>query len=611
MKKAIITTNIKNKKLTLIRPVSSTQIKRPLNSLLLLLLFIFMIIPGCTQHYAYWNSPKSEGASPFYQGFISTTRHASFKIVDDRGNQDVLVMLALSGGGNRAAYFSARVMTTLQHDSELDILKEVDVISSVSGGSLAGAYYAVTQDPEFVIPVPRCRLDCGVFAGLVNIDCQKTGKKQQLVIGKLTDEEKEEAQKAMRKAISGCSTKEKSYIDRLFNLSQAKVTSNRIWISREQWLEWSENRFLNLNLGFKRAHVEDLMSRDFISRWLQSWFWPTNIVRYWFTAFDRSDIMAQTFEDNLFDTKNMGFALRFGHLNPERPYLIINATDGTEAYKTKKQGVQARSQNMHFGSVFTFTDEDFTEHLSSDIYQYDVARGVMASAAFPAVFSYVTLKDFTDENDERYHHVFDGGNADNLGLQSLSRVLKSNPDRYKHIIVILVDAFIEPVGKSSKNAEPRSTFSHFLDMNFMDSFDALLKSNRQIGINDFLKENIALKDKMTFWHITFDKVDENTIDIKIPDDDDNISELNTLREQFNYIKPPSDNENKRELRTLRDGLNRIETTLSISDDNKARIEEAVRIIFNKDDACLKRIKKILLNENPNPPGAAPETAVCR
>jgi hypothetical protein len=223
----------------------------------------------------------------------------------------------------------------------------------------------------------------------------------------------------------------------------------------------------------------------------------------------------------------------------------------------------------------------------------------------------MTLKDFTDESDERYHHVFDGGNADNLGLQSLSRVLNSNPGRYKHIIVILVDAFIEPVGKSSKNPEPRSTFSHYLDMNFMDSFDALLKSNRQIGINDFLKENIALRDKMTFWHLTFDKVDEKMIDITPPSDDDNKPELATPREEFNLITPPSDDENKPERRTLREGLNRIETTLRISDDDKARIEEAVKIIFYNDRLCLERIRKILLNENSGTPGAAPETAACR
>ena len=139
-----------------------------------------------------------------------------------------------------------------------------------------------------------------------------------------------------------------------------------------------------------------------------------------------------------------------------------------------------------------------------------------------------------------------------------------------------MDAFVEPTGKSSKNPEPRSTFSHYLDMNFMDSFDALLKSNRQIGINEFLKDNIDLQDKLTFWHITFDRVDENIID----------------------ITPLTYDDNPLQMKTLRQGLNSIETNLRISDESKTRIEEAVRIIFKEDVKCLERIKKILLNESP-------------
>jgi predicted acylesterase/phospholipase RssA len=592
----------------------------------LLLLCFLMIIPGCTNYNAYWNSPKQAVVTPVSfardalfkiidnrdnQDVAFMARHASFQIADDRGNQDVLLMLALSGGGSRAAYLSARVMTTLQHDIDLDILKEVDVISSVSGGSLAGAYYAVTKDPEFVIPVPRCKLDCEVFAGQPGITCQKTGKKQQLVVGILDEEEKKTAKKALRKVVSGCSVKERAYIEWLFNLSQARISSNRIWFSKEQWLEQKQKEALNLHLGFERAPVENIMSRNFLKRWLLNWFIPTNIARYWFTAYDRSDIMSQTFEDNLFDTKNLGFALKFRDLNPERPYLIINATDGTEPYITKKEGTKKKSLDLHFGSVFTFTDEDFTEQLNSDIYQYDVARAVMASAAFPAVFSYMTLKDYTDENEERYHHVFDGGNADNLGLRSLSRVLKSNYNRHKHIIVILVDSFVEPVGISSTNPESRGTFSHYLDMNFMESFDALLKSNRQIGINEFLKDNIDIQDKLTFWHVTFDKVGEDVIDILPPGEDSNKLQTGTTGEEFNLIKPEINNKNQTEKRTLREGLNRIETTLQISDEDTARIEEAVRIIFKKDGPCLERIKKILLNENPDPPGSTPETAACR
>ena len=72
---------------------------------------------------------------------------ATFDIRDDRGEKDVLVLLALSGGGSRAAYFSGAVMLRLQQVfTDLDLLQEVDVISAVSGGSLPAAYYAVSRD---------------------------------------------------------------------------------------------------------------------------------------------------------------------------------------------------------------------------------------------------------------------------------------------------------------------------------------------------------------------------------------------------------------------------------------------------------------------------------
>ena len=571
--------NIKGKDLTVLRPVHSAWRKRQWLGLSLLVLFFLAIIPGCTKRYAYWNSPKPALTPPATSDDISHPKHASFEIKDNRGNQNVLVMLALSGGGSRAAYFSAEVMTKLQQDSDLDILKEVDVISSVSGGSLPAAYYAITADPEFIIPIPRCSLNCDVFTEPSKIACQKVGKKQQLVIGKLSPQEINMTQDTLHRALSGCSEKELSYINRLFQLSQINVSSNRIWMSKEQWNEQINKGGVNLDLRLRRDHVADLMSRDYIGRWIKNLFWPVNIGRYWFTAYDRSDIMAQTFEDNLFDTKNLGWALTFADLNPERPYLILNATDGTEAYETR---------DMHFGSVFTFTQEDFTKQLNSDIYQFDVARGVMASAAFPAVFNYATLKDFTNKDNERYHHVFDGGNADNLGLRSLSRVIEeSDGKRYKHIIVILVDAFIEPSGKDSQDPDPRSTFSYIVDTNFMDGFDALLKGNRERGIETFLGNHKDLGNKLTFWHLTFTKIDETIEDIKPLTDD------------------------SRTYGSLRAGLNRISTDFRISDEGKARIEKAVKKLFEKDDACLKRIKTILSSDNPDNLSLSQGPEICK
>lgn len=80
----------------------------------------------------------------------------------DRGdNSDsLLVVLALSGGGYRAAAMAHAVMQTMSEtpieweNRTTSLLDEVDVISSVSGGSLAAAYYALNPD-GFLANFPR------------------------------------------------------------------------------------------------------------------------------------------------------------------------------------------------------------------------------------------------------------------------------------------------------------------------------------------------------------------------------------------------------------------------------------------------------------------------
>jgi predicted acylesterase/phospholipase RssA len=65
------------------------------------------------------------------------------------GDRDTLFVLSLSGGGSRAAYFSAAILEQLQHVAVPDpsggsvpLVSRVDVISTVSGGSVAGAYFS-------------------------------------------------------------------------------------------------------------------------------------------------------------------------------------------------------------------------------------------------------------------------------------------------------------------------------------------------------------------------------------------------------------------------------------------------------------------------------------
>lgn len=438
---------------------------------LFMVLVMVLSLSGCCVS-AYTNKPI---AAPVPHGHVDRC-HASFDIQDQRGTKDVLVALALSGGGSRAAYFSASVMLKLQRvfEEEIDILEEVDVISAVSGGSLPAAYYCISRDPD-----------------------------------------------------------------------GNPATSNRIW---------------------DEATVKDLMKRDYLGRWIGNWFWPANILRYWLTAYDRSDIMAQTFEDNLFDVKPYGWKLNFRDLNPERPYLIINATDGNENVNSEK----------HFGNIFTFTREDFEEKLKSDISNYSVARAVMASAAFPGAFNYMTLKDYRDPTakDKRYLHVFDGGNADNLGLESIKRIItaeeaKGRNKRFKHYIVILVDSFKDMAGIDRNVCDPRSLISYAVDMNFMDSFDSLLQKNRDKLLAEFHSKTFVTTDgkitvdNLMFWHVNFDNVGSDVPDAK--------------------------EENK----SLRDMLNRIPTSFTISPDDTARLDQVVDIFVTRDTAALGAIKDIL------------------
>lgn len=61
-------------------------------------------------------------------------------------NQNKKIGLALSGGGYRAAAFH---LGTLRKLDELGVLKKIDVISCISGGSIIGAYYSINQDQNF------------------------------------------------------------------------------------------------------------------------------------------------------------------------------------------------------------------------------------------------------------------------------------------------------------------------------------------------------------------------------------------------------------------------------------------------------------------------------
>lgn len=404
---------------------------------------------------------------------------ATFDITAGRGEHpETLVIMSLSGGGSRAAYLSASVMLKLETVFEqegINLLHEVDAISSVSGGSLPAAYYVISSDDE-------------------------------------------------------------------------PSAYGRVW---------------------NEATVKKLMKKDYIRKWFGNWFWPTNIGKFWFTAYDRSDIMAQTFADNMYDTRPLGRDLTMGDMLDTRPYLVLNATNGTATPSPDDKGGSGQTDPaLEFGAPFTFTRQDF-DTINSDINDYSLARAVMATATFPAVFNYMTMKDYrlSDapgcvEDCKRFVHVFDGGNADNLGLKSVSEMLDTLPckkENYDRLVVILIDAFTGNSGISNDKADPRKGFDFVVDTNFLEATDSLLSANRDEKIEHFkdkFETRCGEPSKAIFYHIQFDDVKNDE---------------------------------------LRRNLNRIKTDFRISDQDAGYIDDAVDELLTPENTCLTGIKGLLVN----------------
>jgi predicted acylesterase/phospholipase RssA len=70
--------------------------------------------------------------------------------------QNALIGLAISGGGSRAATFTSGVIEAMaelsvtEGSQKISVLEKVNYLSSVSGGSLAAAYYAAKKPPKEV-----------------------------------------------------------------------------------------------------------------------------------------------------------------------------------------------------------------------------------------------------------------------------------------------------------------------------------------------------------------------------------------------------------------------------------------------------------------------------
>lgn len=120
---------------------------RPARSSRLVSLAAVVILSGCTYFHAPRNQPLQGKPGAGYG-------HARVTEGDCGGEDETFVVLTLSGGGTRAAALAYGVLVAMNRhrlpQSSRTLLDEADIISSVSGGSFAAAYYGVFGKEKFL-----------------------------------------------------------------------------------------------------------------------------------------------------------------------------------------------------------------------------------------------------------------------------------------------------------------------------------------------------------------------------------------------------------------------------------------------------------------------------
>ncbi len=437
----------------------------PSTARMAMVLTALLALQACTSIGQYSNAAFNEQLLPAQtESKPAAGLRSTYSVDGKRGNPKVLMFLSLSGGGSRSSYLSMRTMLALQ---ELNLLGEVDVISAVSGGSLAAAYYVASRDVELIDPRLRTRVE--------SLPAALAGRLQQRSSGGLVCSSAftPAEESALRTALA-----DPQDALRLVELCRAG-----------QFPPWTDKAALGT------------MKKNFMLRYVRHLLMPQNLWRYWHSAFDRSDIMAGTLATSALGKRGLGNLLGpdllMNELNPLRPYLLISATNATRQIRT-----DGNDDEFPFGSIFSFTHEDFQSRLASDIRSYRLANAVMASSAFPLAFATVTLEDYSrppgrpsdaperENKDRRFLHLIDGGNSDNLGLRSVKRALlelhaADQLKNYDRIVVLQVDAFATPAGTGRHKPDPRGLLDLLVDTNVSHAVDSLLQSNRDRLLGDF------------------------------------------------------------------------------------------------------------------------------
>jgi NTE family protein len=304
----------------------------------------------------------------------------------------------------------------------------------------------------------------------------------------------------------------------LFELEQLKILNKAAVISSVSGSSLPAAYYGLYGRDEKRwnpIEVRELMRNDFETKFVIRLLFDPRGYIYWFTNYNRSDIMKEVLDSNLFN------GMTFGEMENGLPRILINGTTTTE------------------GKRFVFSKESF-ESLNSRIDTYPVANAVMASSAFPGVFHDMTLKDYSISSRQNYEHVLDGGPSDNLGIMTILNMVKKLCSSRKEevcdkCLLIVVDAYPYPQNPYYVHeADTRRFVDYFIDTNFASTSDALLMA-RRLDLLDLLKIDARTINvdpfqmnvpvgyaKCAVWHISLQRLLAHSFASRAIKEDENL-----------------------------------------------------------------------------------------
>ena len=364
----------------------------------------------------------------------------------------LVIAVAISGGGMRAANFGLGALLGLEsirikNSSGLDLLSEVDLFSTVSGGGIAAGLF-ISSVHDF-IKSGGCLTDYS----LKHVLCYNEAE--------IYDKENRKCpplEKTMKEGpfdpfiLEHLNKNLHDIIAKSFNPFIGKTW--KIWfgkLDRTHYLEKAMDDFL---LGAEWRHNHRGLEDSSLK--LNNVFVPeeeTNtpvLLPYWISnaaTFENGAIFPFT-PEHLYKHRIWNYSHRLN--NKDYQYI----PDGFNLMKFNRWKLSKKRDDFPYKESH-FASGNNNNKYKKYIFDMPLSLGATASGNFPAALPATTMNSALDPENP-YLHLLDGGLADNLGVITAIRYFQKNiPKIVKRKLLIVIDAYKGRLGPfSSKERAP-------------------------------------------------------------------------------------------------------------------------------------------------------------